>query len=306
MSSFFAKAIDAGLSESDFHRVFLVGERALLDTLPRGTVDSQKAKFEGKSSTARAMPFFYAQPESGRPHPVIGVWDDVFLTRSRWTNWPYYGRAIVNAKAILEGAEPFWPDYSYYCDYDLPTDHMPEIVAIDTEGRDRVYRFSIAWRAPDGEVHAASVPSTNLSMEFLRRMVGNAKQVWAWSARHDVDLLSGEGLDIPPAKVVDLMLTHQHLHGWARRGIGWAAPLYGLFTAWKHLAKNDISLYSLLDAANLIPMGEEMMRLVTERRSETLHAFDQAAERVLPFRAKPTLNGEENTVTKVAGLLERA
>ena len=259
-----------------------------------------KAKWQGKGQ-ARADWRGYAHPDI-RGGWFIGMPDDDFQTEAHFHKRPILDAATRSVEYLAEHGAPIAPTQKHYSVSTMP-DHIEGVLALDTEGQGRVLRASAAWVDESG-IHACSLPWNEPARRWFARACQQATEVVMWHAKHDVDLLAQDNVYVDSGSVHDAMDAHQILHPGFKRGLGHAAPLYGCFQMWKHWAQNDPEEYSLYDAFVPLVMWLRMREVLEETHRWRLYLMERAFQGSIQFSAKPRWEGDENAVTKAAGLLE--
>jgi len=296
-----AVAAEIGHDVETVRRHLIYGDGNLYHHAGRDYVQMIKG---GRYKRRRSEIYGYVHRKSSNGEPfVLATDEDPKLAYAR----RYGSKALVesyarNVKYVIENGGPMVPDVEYYDTKTVPLTLNTDTLAVDTEGRDRIFRFSASWF--DGLWHAVSLPWNAVSHAWLKRVVGQVEHVAFWMASHDVALLAKEGITVPDEKVHDAMHAHQILNPWCRRALSYAAPLYGCFEPWKYKWELDSEAYSMMDAFVTARLWERMKTLLVETRQRNVYLTEREFQRLMPFEPKPTWEKDENEVTKAAGMVE--
>lgn len=260
------------------------------------------AKAPGPNGKARAREFGYVYT-CGKGVNGVPLPSPAKLPNQSWAEWPLFEAGLQWAYACREGVPPFTPDESVYHIAEWPRKIMPRVLSVDTEGTNEIVRVSFAGRYEE-KVWAATLPWEAPTLALLRDLIEAADYVVMWQAKHDQRLFLDSGIDINKDKILDGMIAHGMLNPWSRLGIGYAAPLYGMFRPWKHLWKLDPEEYSLRDSANMAMMFETMHEQLLDRRMWKAFLREMNLYWRYSFDTTPTWDSDWNIVTKAAGLME--
>lgn len=137
----------------------------------------------------------------------------------------------------------------------------------DVLGReDRSYqilRVNLSWH-PDLGV---TVPFEGAYLAEIARVLGAGGMIYGWNWMYDGPRLTAAaarlqlpGLDIPLDRVLDLMWAWHILQSDLPRGLGFAAPFYSNWGAWKHLASTQQATYAAIDGLQTRRVGDGILR----------------------------------------------
>ncbi len=124
---------------------------------------------------------------------------------------------------------------------------------ITTEDRSyQILRVNVACHPDEG----ITVPFVYPYTEELQRLMAAAR-LWLWNKEYDIPrLLAAQVVDASvDARAVDLMWYWHMLQSDLPRGLGFVAPLYSGFGAWKHLADSDPARYGAIDGLQTHRIG---------------------------------------------------
>ena len=186
----------------------------------------------------------------------------------------HFEAARYNSKYLLHFGSPIVPPNPSFhpSDADFLND-KPEILAIDTEGRDCIERISLAT-----DTWSATWQWDEDARRAATKLIYSANTLIAHYAYHDYHMLMEEQIGTEPEDWFCTLVAHRHLYPQFPDGLGKIAPLWCAVEPWKHLTEDDRETYSLMDAVVLIPMHRNMVKLATARHCLTALRREQAAE----------------------------
>lgn len=108
---------------------------------------------------------------------------------------------------------------------------------------DEITRINFAYH-PD---HGITVPFAGQYLDTIRELLESNGPKCFWNARYDVPRLRVAGCPIK-GPVLDFMWAWHVLQSDLPRGLGFVAPFYSRYGAWKHLSGTDPGRYAAIDA----------------------------------------------------------
>lgn len=112
----------------------------------------------------------------------------------------------------------------------------------------QIIRVNFAYHPDEG----ITVPWQEPYISYARKLIEGAPTLCFWNERYDVPRLSAAGIHINQSKVLDWMWGWHMLQSDLPRGLGFAAPFYSRFGAWKHLSGENPGLYAAIDAVQTL------------------------------------------------------
>lgn len=115
----------------------------------------------------------------------------------------------------------------------------------------QILRVNVAVHPDEG----ITVPFAGPYVDSLRRLLGLGTPLWFWNQEYDLPRLAAAEV-LPEAPVaVDLMWLWHVLQSDLPRGLGFVAPFYSTYGAWKHFADKDPVRYAAVDALQTHRIG---------------------------------------------------
>jgi DNA polymerase len=118
-----------------------------------------------------------------------------------------------------------------------------EITAEDVSYQ--LLRHNVACHPDEG----VTVPHAGPYLDELKRLYASPGSIWMWNREYDFTRQVHAGLlrEEDSGKVIDLMWLWHFLQSDVPRGLGFVAPFYSSYGAWKHLAEEDPAKYGAID-----------------------------------------------------------
>ena len=275
----------------------IVGKKPLSQLVGFDTVKQALAmtKFEGRRAVQRGTweNYCYLKPKGGW---VVGVKDPAQATKLGLQALSAVEVGIRWGQRIRDGEEPFTAPKPKYHASEFDQEDPCEVVGIDFEGTDMPTRVSIGTKQQT-VTSQMDLPTRTL----LRSVVEKASTVVMHNCVFDLAMAEKVGVEIDRAKVFDTMIAHQILNPWQRRGLGHCASLYVMTAPWKGI--EDEELYSLMDAAILVPMYEAQVAEI--ERTHQRGVLDMEMQIALHEKSHfPRVFGKEAYITRAAGAME--
>ena len=153
--------------------------------------------------------------------------------------WEQWVEGVL-AQVRLNGPESVW----------LATDiETPDKARVGDEGelgvKDRSYTITRVNFAV-GPDEGITVPFIGRYIEGIRRLIESGAALCLWNARYDIPRLRYHKC-FPKGRVLDFMWAWHVLQSDTPRGLGFVAPFYSSYGAWKHLSGSDAVRYAALD-----------------------------------------------------------
>ena len=173
----------------------------------------------------------------------------------------------------------------------------------------QILRVNLACHPDEG----VTVPFAGPYIDALKRLLAPPAVLWLWNKEYDIPrLVAAETVDASvEARAIDLMWLWHFLQSDLPRGLGFVAPFYSAFGAWKHLADSDPAGYGAGDGLQTHRVGfgvlGDLHRLgmyaMAERHVHALHhlvlkpaqivGVKIDRERLLAFKAQLTEKATE-------------
>lgn len=118
----------------------------------------------------------------------------------------------------------------------------------------QIIRQNVSCHPDEG----VTVPFTGPYIDELRRLHQSPGPIWEWNRDYDFERQVAAGQlseEADSPRVVDLMWLAHVLQTDVPRGLGFWAPFYSDYGAWKHLAKIDEGLYGGVDGLQTHRIG---------------------------------------------------
>lgn len=112
---------------------------------------------------------------------------------------------------------------------------------------DEIIRINFAFNPDQG----ITVPWTGQYIGLSQRILAAPGVKCLWNARYDAPRLAAAGCPLG-GKVFDFMWAWHVLQSDLPRGLGFVAPFYSRFGAWKHLSSTDPGSYAAIDAVQTL------------------------------------------------------
>lgn len=112
---------------------------------------------------------------------------------------------------------------------------------------DEIIRINFAFNPDQG----ITVPWTGQYIGLSKRLLASPGVKCFWNARYDTPRLIAAGCTLG-GQVLDFMWAWHVLQSDLPRGLGFVAPFYSRFGAWKHLSGTDPGLYAAIDAVQTL------------------------------------------------------
>lgn len=112
---------------------------------------------------------------------------------------------------------------------------------------DEITRINFAYH-PD---HGITVPFAGQYLDTIRALLRSAGPKCFWNARYDVPRLRAALCPVS-GPVLDFMWGWHVLQSDLPRGLGFVAPFYSRYGAWKHLSGTDPGRYAAIDAVQTL------------------------------------------------------
>lgn len=124
---------------------------------------------------------------------------------------------------------------------------------------DEIVRINFAYHPDEG----VTVPWTGQYIDVARKLLAQPGVKCFWNARFDTPRLRGAGC-VLGGRILDFMWAWHVLQSDLPRGLGFVAPFYSRYGAWKHLSGSDPGLYASIDAFQTLRcafgIGDELQR----------------------------------------------
>lgn len=117
----------------------------------------------------------------------------------------------------------------------------PEDEVLD-EGTE-ILRINFSWEPGEG----LTVPWTAEYLHHIQALLAHTRPQVYWNASFDVPRLQAKGIRLG-GKALDFMWAWHILQSDLPRGLGFVAPFYSRFGAWKHLSHTSPGKYAAIDA----------------------------------------------------------
>lgn len=202
-----------GLVVPTFHPAYINrGNQKLIGTVIH---DIQKAIEVSRTGFERDKPSLVVDP----PIEWFGAWVSEYLD------------------ALREGIDPW-----------LAVDIETNGKAGQDEGElkdsdEEILRINFAVSGEEG----VTVPFRGLYVPLVRELLSSPGIKAFWNSRFDVPRLRKEGCPVS-GKILDFMWAWHVLQSDLPRGLGFVAPFYSKFGAWKHFSSQNPGLYAAIDA----------------------------------------------------------
>lgn len=179
---------------------------------------------------------------------------------------------------------------------------------LDDVAGDAIVRVNFAYH-PD---HGVTVPFLGQYLHIIRDLLSTPGPKCLWNARYDVPRLRLADVQVL-GPILDFMWAWHVLQSDLPRGLGFVAPFYSKFGAWKHLSGTDPGRYAAIDAVQTLRcafgiardlesqgMWEVFRRHVVQLDSQCLGP----AEEVGLLVDRKELSGFQEKLTKESARLE--
>jgi uracil-DNA glycosylase family 4 len=131
------------------------------------------------------------------------------------------------------------------------------------EGSWQIKRVNVSVDPDEG----VTVPFEGAYITLLMHLLAGPGVQYYWFKGFDVPRLVKAGAPIQPEEAYDLMWTWKALQSDLPGGLGFAAPFYSTWGAWKHLAETDEARYGAIDGLQTRRVGDGVVGdLVKEGR----------------------------------------
>lgn len=140
-----------------------------------------------------------------------------------------------------------------------------------------ITRVNLACHPDEG----ITVPFQGPYVDLLTQLLTPPAALYLWNKEYDLPRLEAAGVidDTAQARGLDLMWLWHLLQSDLPRGLGFVAPFYSTFGAWKHLADSDPAQYGAIDGLQTHRVGfgviGDLIRLglweVAQRHVHQLH-----------------------------------
>ena len=109
----------------------------------------------------------------------------------------------------------------------------------------QILRVNVACHPDEG----ITVPFAGPFIDELRRLHQSPGHIWGWNVEYDHPRLMAAGIltEEDRARFIDLMWLWHFLQSDVPRGLGFVAPFYSSYGAWKHLADLEPAKYGAID-----------------------------------------------------------
>jgi len=112
----------------------------------------------------------------------------------------------------------------------------------------QIIRINFAYHPDEG----ITVPWQEPYISYAKKLIEQAPTLCFWNERYDVPRLRSAGISVDQRRVLDWMWGWHMLQSDLPRGLGFAAPFYSGFGAWKHLSGTNAGLYAAIDAVQTL------------------------------------------------------
>lgn len=153
----------------------------------------------------------------------------------------------------------------------------------------QIIRINFAYHPDEG----ITVPWQEPYITYSKKLIEAAPTLCFWNERYDVPRLRSAGVTVHQDHVLDWMWGWHMLQSDLPRGLGFAAPFYSKYGAWKHLSGSNPGLYAAIDAVQTLRCAfgiardlqaggqwDSFLRYVRDLDSYVLHPAESVG---LPF-----------------------
>jgi uracil-DNA glycosylase family 4 len=111
-----------------------------------------------------------------------------------------------------------------------------------------ILRINLSYHPGQG----ITVPWEGQYIEVVRDLLGRASTQCYWNGRYDIPRLRAADVTFGDNVLLDFMWGWHVLQSDLPRGLGFVAPFYSTYGAWKHLSGSDPGAYAALDAVQTL------------------------------------------------------
>lgn len=116
----------------------------------------------------------------------------------------------------------------------------------------QITRYNFAWHPDQG----ITIPNDEQFHPLIRRILqARCRHYWWNGAGYDWDRIRAAGYQVDPLLQLDLMIAAHILQSDVPLGLGFWAPFYSRYGAWKHFSETDPEMYACIDGPQTLRCG---------------------------------------------------